>query len=415
MRRIHNKLLNNMPEQFISYNELKKYVSLMDVAAELGYKLDLRQGKKFPVMVKTDGRGNKLDSIVICNPGNNEQMGYFRHAGGKGNVIGFISENKNELAKYGNSVYRIMAHFAKMAPTKIAETEKWNNTNREPKPFSLDKYSIESLKGREYLVENILQPRKISLETAGVFSDNLIRVSHWQKGKKDDQQKWLAINLGFPYRIPGNNKIVGLELRGWNFKSKTEGSNSTDAVWAVDFSKGNPHEVRAVYFAESPYDLMAMYQLRKGEIDLAKSAFVATGGAFSKNQIVNAMNYYSHAKAFDCFDNDLPGKIYGIRMQMILEGRELAAIPNGNKYDFTIDNKTQFSINNDKVSLEEFRKHIKTRQPMGVYKAPKQYKDWNDVLLGKRIDGKTIIENGLARHNDDNYNKRMEAFRRSAR
>lgn len=44
-------------------------------------------------------------------------------------------------------------------------------------------------------------------------------------------------------------------------------------------------------------------------------------------------------------------------------------------------------------------------------KAPDAYKDWNDVILGKRIDGKIVEENGLARHLDDNYNKRMDQFR----
>ena len=67
-----------MTNKFIPYSELKSRVSIMDVAAELGYKLDIKQGRKFPVMVKTDGSGRKIDSIVICNPGNNDRMGFFR-------------------------------------------------------------------------------------------------------------------------------------------------------------------------------------------------------------------------------------------------------------------------------------------------------------------------------------------------
>ena len=50
---------------------------------------------------------------------------------------------------------------------------------------------------------------------------------------------------------------------------------------------------------------------------------------------------------------------------------------------------------------------------IGLMKAPEAYKDWNDVILGKRIDGKIVEENGLARHLDDNYNKRLTAFRKS--
>jgi len=404
-----------MPNKFISYDELKKHVNLMDVAAELGYKLDLRQGRKFPVMVKTDSFGRKIDSIVICNPGNNERMGYFRHAGGKGNVIGFITENQNELSQYGNSVYRIMAHFANIQPAEIATDSKWSKPETQSKPFSMDGYSIETLKGREEIMTGLFKTRNIALETVRVFSNNLIRVSHWQNPKKDGQNKWLAINLGFPYRIPGNDEIVGLELRGFNFKSKAAGSNSTDAVWSVDFSKGNPNNVKAVYFAESPYDLMAMYQLKHSYIRLESSAFVATGGAFSKKQILNTMNYYNGAKAYDCFDNDLPGRIYGIRMMMLLEGRDFAALPAGKQYNFTVDNKIEFSLPNDKVSIEEFRKHVPTRYTISTMKPPRDYKDWNDVILGKRIDGQDIVTNGLARHNDDNYNARLAAFRANKR
>ena len=109
----------------------------MDVAAELGYKLDIKQGRKFPVMVKTDSAGHKLDSIVICNPGNNDRMGYFRHKGGKGDVVNFIRENQNELSRHGNSVYRILAHFAGAETTQLETRNKWADDNKKDRAFSL--------------------------------------------------------------------------------------------------------------------------------------------------------------------------------------------------------------------------------------------------------------------------------------
>ena len=250
-----------MTNKFIPYSELKSRVSIMDVAAELGYKLDIKQGRKFPVMVKTDGSGRKIDSIVICNPGNNDRMGFFRHKGGKGDVVNFVRENQNELSRFGNSTYRILAHFAGAETSQLETSAKWTEENKNAKPFSLDSYSIETLKGREFLMEQLFKSRKIHLSTVKVFSENLMRVSHWQESKREGQDRWMAINLGFPYRVPGSSDIVGLELRGYNFKSKAAGSNSTDAVWSIDFTHGNPQNVTAVYFAESPYDLMAMYQL----------------------------------------------------------------------------------------------------------------------------------------------------------
>ena len=102
-------------------------------------------------------------------------------------------------------------------------------------------------------------------------------------------------------------------------------------------------------------------------------------------------------------------------VQMLLENRNFAVVRNGKKHDFTIDNNIQFSIDNDKVSLQEFRKHVATQNSVVSLKPPKEYKDWNDVILGKRLDGQPVEENGLKKHNDDNYNARMEAFKANRR
>ena len=230
-----------MANNFIKYEELKSRVSLMDVAAELGYKLNMKDGMKWPVMVKTDGAGQKLDSIVICHPAQNSTMGYFRHAGGKGDVISFVRENQNELSRYGNSVYRILLHFANMEQQAIQKTNNdWKNGQYNTKDFDLSSYCLESLKNREILMEFIFKARGITQETARVFSDNLLRVTHWQPSRKEGEKPWLATNLGFPYRIPGHSEIVGLELRYSGFKSKVAGSNSSEAVWSMDFNKHDP-------------------------------------------------------------------------------------------------------------------------------------------------------------------------------
>jgi hypothetical protein len=38
-------------------------------------------------------------------------------------------------------------------------------------------------------------------------------------------------NLGFPYTEPGNTKVLGYEIRGYNgYKSKAAGTNSSSAA-----------------------------------------------------------------------------------------------------------------------------------------------------------------------------------------
>ena len=81
-----------------------------------------------------------------------------------------------------------------------------------------------------------------------------------------------------------------------------------------------------MYFAESGYDIMAFYQANRLKIDKDSSVFVSLGGTFSDHQITDIMNHYSEARAMDCFDNDLPGRIYGVRMAGLLEGLHLNII-----------------------------------------------------------------------------------------
>lgn len=44
------------------------------------------------------------------------------------------------------------------------------------------------------------------------------------------------------------------------------------------------------------------------------AALVSLGGTFSDRQITGVMERFPNARAFDCFDNDLAGRIYGLRM-----------------------------------------------------------------------------------------------------
>lgn len=65
---------------------------------------------------------------------------------------------------------------------------------------------------------------------------------------------------------------------------------------------------------------MAFYRLNHLRLDAAHSVFVSLGGTFSDGQVKGIMSHYPEAKAMDCFDNDLAGRIYGIRMAALLEG-----------------------------------------------------------------------------------------------
>ena len=50
---------------------------------------------------------------------------------------------------------------------------------------------------------------------------------------------------------------------------------------------------------------------------------VSLGGTFSDRQITGVMERFPNARAFDCFDNDLAGRIYGLRMMALQEGIQM--------------------------------------------------------------------------------------------
>jgi hypothetical protein len=137
-----------------------------------------------------------------------------------------------------------------------------------------------------------------------------------------------------------------------------------------------------VYFAESGYDIMAFYQANRLKIEKDSSVFVSLGGTFSDRQITGIMNHYSEARAIDCFDNDLPGRIYGVRMVGLLEGLHLNIIKQGYAVIIKTDDK-EFSMPADDVSIAELGKHIDLRYKVGQWKAAPAFKDWNDQVMDK--------------------------------
>ena len=67
---------------------------------------------------------------------------------------------------------------------------------------------------------------------------------------------------------------------------------------------------------------MAFYQINRVRIG-TDAALVSLGGTFSDRQVTGVMERFPEARAFDCFDNDLAGRIYGLRMMALLEGIQM--------------------------------------------------------------------------------------------
>ena len=67
---------------FEEYKAFKEKVGVDDVASYLGYKLDRKAGVgKFVEYNIRDGRGRKIDSIVISHPNEKSSQTYFHRNG----------------------------------------------------------------------------------------------------------------------------------------------------------------------------------------------------------------------------------------------------------------------------------------------------------------------------------------------
>lgn len=367
------------------WQEIKSNLSIVRVASRLGYQVDRKAGinGEYLEMKLMGNDGHKLDTIVIGKVTERRQHEtYFHRNGSKGgSVIDFIKENFHQLGYTGaegnKDVIKVYHNF--MGTPEPERVKVIRSCSPEAtKSFDASLFEIRPAKDDMDVVRQICCDRGITDETLQLFAPWMDLVRYKEKMKHP--------NLGFPYRAPGKEEIVGYELRGYNgVKLKAAGTNSTTAVWIVDMTgNGNPNDARKVYFAESAYDIMAMVQHNREKINLSQSVFVSCGGQLSNQQVALTMKHYSRAKAVDCFDNDLSGRLYGITMAALVSGIHLQTVKTPNAILFNANGK-EFSIPHEKVSMLEFSKHMPISKRYAKGMAPSNFKDWNDVIMGKPI------------------------------
>ena len=373
---------------YVSFQEMKPRVGIDDVAFSLGYKLNRQAGVgRYIELILPDGRGEKLDTIVISHPQEKDRQRYFHRSTGKrGDVVDFIGENLNRFNKYGRNQWevigKVMADFANMPIIDNHDRGYAGGLGSLNPVFNPKRYTAQSLQGNMDYAMGIFEDRGLSQETVRLFERHITIVT-------DQKNKNSLPMIGFPYREPGfSSDLAGYELRGdRGFKGKAAGTNSTTAVWTagIHSALNNPQMVRHVYFCESAFDAMAFYQANRAKIDLPHSAFVSVGGALSNGQVSGLMSHYCMAKAVDCFDNDLPGRIYGMRMAALLDGKRLSVIQMGDNLRLEMEGKS-FDMPVGKASVEELGKHVRLSDRIEVMKPPVNYKDWNDVVRGMPLE-----------------------------
>ena len=373
---------------YVSFQEMKPRVGIDDVAFSLGYKLNRQAGVgRYIELILPDGRGEKLDTIIISHPQEKDRQRYFhRNSGKRGDVVDFIGENLSRFNKFGRNQWevigKVLADFANMPVVDNHDRGYSGGLGSLNPVFNPKRYTAQPLARNMDYAMGIFEDRGISRETVSLFERHIAIVT-------DQKNRNGLPMIGFPYREPDFcADLAGYELRGdRGFKGKAAGTNSTTAMWTagIHSALNNQQMVRHVYFCESAYDAMSFYQANRAKMDLPHSTFVSVGGALSNGQVSGLMKHFCMAKAVDCFDNDLPGRIYGMRMAALLDGKRLSVFQMGDNLRLEMDGKS-FDMPVEKASVEELGRHVKLSDRIEVMKPPVNYKDWNDVVRGMPLE-----------------------------
>lgn len=370
-----------MTDYKVNFKDLKAKVGIDDVAYTLGYRLDRKAGVgRYIEMVLGDGK-EKQDSLVISHPHDKAAQRFFRRDGSRGDVVTLIRENLNAFNVSGKDewqkIAKVLSRFANMPEPEYREDREYVQSARYHATFDSSRYEVKPINPDK--VPAIFQQRGLSDETVRTFAP-FIRLIRDRKNENFD-----GYNIGFPYTNGENNQVRGYEMRGYGgYKSKAAGSDSSSSAWVADLSGGYPNVVKSVFFCESAFDAMAFYQWNRKQLT-NEIALVSLGGTFSDGQIRQVLNRFPGARPFDCFDNDLPGRIYGLRMMALVENIPLKI--NRTRDSLEVEaNGRSFRLDPERPFQVQVKEHLSVRYDMGQWLPPKAFKDWNDCLLNKPME-----------------------------
>lgn len=342
-----------MKENQLTYHDYLERIRIQDVLNYAGYKLNKRDGIRYPSYVRLDSGGRRVhgDKFVVMPGGNTcfrppVQQSY--------NVISLI-KNFPELfpesaqGKSGAELVNAVCRHILDLPAVDRADEKILEAHRDAKPFTIKDYSTVAFS--KYDMDTIkkfcpyFKSRAISIDTQTDFARSFVLASKDAGGKT-------FTNLSFPLRIPGKSAIVGFEERGRcrldgssGYKGKALGSNSSEGLWIASPGGTPLNEARHVLWFESAYDAMAYYQLRKEslqktmfgdrrkrdgivvcdpqtaehckeQLQVFKDAvYLSTGGNPTVMQFRGVIKEAKAAAHHLCFDNDMAGRQFVMNFQ----------------------------------------------------------------------------------------------------
>ena len=132
---------------------------------------------------------------------------------------------------------------------------------------------------------------------------------------------------------------------------------------------------------------------------------MSLGGTFSDRQVQGVMERFPNARAYDCFDNDLAGRVNGLRLMALVEDIPLKITKTDAGLMVEAKGKS-FGVSPERSIYTQVGTHIPVRYRMGQWQPPKDFKDWNDCLLGRRTEPKIMP---TKHERDDNLAERRNS------
>lgn len=369
-----------MADYKVNFKELKSRVGVDDIAYALGYRLDRKAGVgKYIELVLGDGNSRR-DTIIVSNHRDKAAQTFFRRDGSKGDVVTFIRENLNSFFVTGKDewqkIAKVMARFANMPEPEYKEDREYVKSASVSHNFDSSRYEVRPINPER--IPRLFSLRGIADETVRSLAEHIALIRDKRNENFD------GYNIGFPYTEGTDSTVRGYEIRGMGgYKSKAAGTNSSSAAWVASPSGSDNCLVRSVFFCESAFDAMAFYQMNRAQLG-SNIALVSLGGTFSDRQVTGVMERFPNARAFDCFDNDLAGRIYGLRMMALLEDIPLKITKTDNGLKVEAKGKS-IDIDTERSIIPQVSSALSLRYRMGQWPPPKTYKDWNDCLLNKPV------------------------------
>ena len=148
----------------------------MQVLLDLGYKYDKSKGGVSPNFVLRDEHGQEIDRVIVKNPKDLENQGYWRRDGGKGDLIDLIRENLTAFRVTGrndvDTLNKVLASYLGKEDNEAFNLDDYLDKAgiHEAKEFDASRYDRLNTAERIDHVMTFFEQRGLNRETAEVFA-----------------------------------------------------------------------------------------------------------------------------------------------------------------------------------------------------------------------------------------------------